>query len=171
MGPRGDQRLVAYVVARDEAPPAELLKEYLSRQLPQYMVPGAFVFLPALPLTASGKVNRRALPAPERTSADEKSYLAPRTPTEKIVAAIWAEVLGVERVGVHDDFFELGGHSLLATQVVSRVRQALEAELPVRELFGASTVEALSAVIETLVRFRKSGDDVSARQESEEFII
>jgi amino acid adenylation domain-containing protein len=167
----GDQRLVAYVVAARADLSATELKQHLSQQLPQYMVPGAFVFLQALPLTSSGKVDRKALRAPGRSGPDESAYVAPRTDTEKVLAGIWAGLLGVERVGVHDDFFALGGHSLLATQVVSRVRQALGVELPVRELFGASTVETLAAVLETLARVGKSGDDASDRHDSEEFVV
>jgi amino acid adenylation domain-containing protein len=166
-----EQRLVAYVVAKGEAAPAAALQQHLSRQLPHYMVPGDFVFLAALPLTASGKVDRRALPAPERSGPDAASYLAPRTPTEETVAAIWAEVLGLERVGVTDNFFELGGHSLLAMRVVSRVRQALEVELPIRELFGISTVESISAVLETLMRLAKPDKVASDQRDSEEFTI
>lgn len=94
------------------------------------------MFLEALPLTSSGKVDRKALPAPERSVLDEATYVAPRTPTEEILAGIWAEVLGVGRVGMEDNFFDLGGHSLLAMPVVSRVRQALSVELPLRELFA-----------------------------------
>jgi acyl carrier protein len=135
------------------------------------MVPGAFVFLQALPLTSSGKVDRRALPAPERLGAEAATYVAPRTPTEEILAGIWAEVLKLERVGVEDNFFELGGHSLLAMRTVSRVREALDVELPLRELFAAPTVQSLSAVLETLTRVRKSGEHIGTQQNSEEFII
>jgi acyl carrier protein len=135
------------------------------------MVPGAFVFLGALPLTASGKVNRKALPAPERSGSDEVSYVAPRTPTEEIVARIWADVLGVERVGIFDDFFQIGGHSLVAMQVVSRVRQALDIELPVRELFAASTVESIAVILETLLRLHKPDTDAMDQKDSEEFVV
>jgi amino acid adenylation domain-containing protein len=166
----GEQRLVAYVVAKGEASP-EKLRQHLSRQLPQYMVPGAFVFLGALPLTASGKVNRQALPEPERSGADQASYVAPRTPTEEIVAGIWAEVLRLERVGIRDEFFQIGGHSLLAMRVVSRVRQSLGAELPVHELFRASTVESISAILDTLTRLGKPDADATDARDSEEFTI
>ncbi|NNF93561.1 MAG: amino acid adenylation domain-containing protein, partial [Altererythrobacter sp.] len=125
----GDKRVVAYVVAEGEqAGLVEELRTQLKRELPDYMLPSAFVLLDALPLTPNGKVDRAALPAPEAADHLTAEYVAPRTPTEEILAGIWAEVLGVERVGVHDDFFELGGHSLLATQVISRVRQALGVE-------------------------------------------
>ncbi|HEX9936868.1 MAG TPA: amino acid adenylation domain-containing protein, partial [Longimicrobium sp.] len=127
----GDRRLVAYVVG-DAA--AEALRDHLRRSLPEYMVPSAFVALDALPLTPNGKLDRKALPAPELASAEER-YEAPADETEQALAAIWAEVLRVDRVGRHDNFFELGGHSLSAAQMVSRVRQELEVKVAVGELF------------------------------------
>ncbi|HEX7243495.1 MAG TPA: condensation domain-containing protein, partial [Longimicrobiaceae bacterium] len=124
------------------------LRAHLSARLPEHMVPGAFVVLDRLPLSANGKVDRRALPAPEREAA--AVYVAPRTATEEVLSGIWAEVLGTARVGVEDGFFDLGGHSLLATQVVSRARQAFGAEVPLRALFEAPTVAALAERIEIL---------------------
>jgi amino acid adenylation domain-containing protein len=165
----GNQRLVAYVVARGADLPAAELKQHLARQLPEYMVPGAFVFLESLPLTSSGKVDRKALPVPEGPVG--AAYVAPRTPTEETLARIWAELLGMERVGVEDDFFELGGHSLMAMRLVSRVRQALDVELPVREVFVASTIRALSGVLETLMRLRNSNIEASDQHDGEELII
>ncbi|HVR95695.1 MAG TPA: non-ribosomal peptide synthase/polyketide synthase, partial [Thermoanaerobaculia bacterium] len=134
-----DRRLVAYVVGDSMA---DALRQGLCEQLPESMVPAAFVLLPALPLTSSGKVDRKALPAPEWRN--EESYAAPRTQVEEILADLWAELLGLDRVGVHDHFFALGGHSLLATQVVSRVRQVLGVEVPLRSLFEAPTVAGLA---------------------------
>jgi amino acid adenylation domain-containing protein len=147
----GDPRLVAYLVA--ENPSAELadqLRAQLRAGLPEYMVPSAFVTLEALPLTANGKIDRKALPAPECSAMLQIDYVAPRTPTEEILVGIWAEVLGLDRVGIEQNFFELGGHSLLAMQVVSRVRQALSVELPLRELFAAPTISGLAARTERL---------------------
>ncbi|HST62540.1 MAG TPA: AMP-binding protein, partial [Longimicrobium sp.] len=141
----GDRRVVAYVVG-DAA--ADGLRAHLRRLLPEYMVPAAFVTLEALPLTANGKLDRRALPAPE-FRADEDTYVAPATPTEQAIAAIWADILGLEQVGATDNFFELGGHSLLATQVVARIRTTLEVSLPVRALFETHTVRELAERVDT----------------------
>src|SRR5207253_7556754 len=130
----------------------------LKEKLPEYMIPGQFVGLAELPLTASGKVDRRGLPAPELTrTAVEGEYVAPQTAEEEIMAGIWAQVLKVEEVGVEDNFFALGGHSLLATQVMSRVRQALEVELGVRSLFEAPTVRELALAVTQARRERQQG--------------
>jgi amino acid adenylation domain-containing protein len=147
----GERRLVAYVVPGDAAPDAAGLRAHLRERLPEYMVPGAFVMLEALPLTPSGKLDRRALPAPEHATAEERR-VAPRTPVEELLAGIWAEILRLETVGVTDSFFELGGHSLMAIRVVSRVRESLGVELPLRVLFEAPTVAELSARVEALRR-------------------
>jgi amino acid adenylation domain-containing protein len=155
----GPRSLAAYVVADGgEAPSAAELRAHLKGHLPDYMVPSFFVAMDALPLNANGKVDRRALPAPEAQGAEE-GYVAPRTPAEEALAAIWAEVLEVERVGVHDDFFDLGGHSLLATRVVTRVRQALRVELPVRALFESATVELLAREVERLTALPAAAAD------------
>ncbi|MDQ3257774.1 MAG: non-ribosomal peptide synthetase, partial [Acidobacteriota bacterium] len=153
----GDRRLVAYVVAHaDESVTggqlsndlsvqlSSELRRHMKEQVPEYMVPSSFVMLDELPLTPSGKVDRRALPAPDEGRREiEEQYVAPRSVAEEVVAGIWAEVLKVEQVGVHDNFFELGGHSLLATQVISRVRKSLQVELPLRTLFEEPTVAGL----------------------------
>ncbi len=146
----GDKRLVAYLVGTELEASANDLRQFLKERLPEYMVPAAFVFLDALPLTPNGKVDRRALPAPDLAQQLEKSFVAPRTPIEQTLAGIWAEVLGVEQVGIYDSFFELGGHSLLATQLVSRVRAAFQVELPLRKLFEATTVATLAECIQAL---------------------
>ncbi|HST58882.1 MAG TPA: amino acid adenylation domain-containing protein, partial [Longimicrobium sp.] len=150
---RGGQ-LVGYVVAREGgAPSGAELRALLRERLPEVMVPGGMVFLDALPLNASGKLDRRALPAPELHRGEE-AYVAPGTPGEEVLAGIWAEVLGAERVGAADDFFALGGHSLLAVRMVSRVREAFGVELPVRALFEHPTVAALAR---TLQQMRDAG--------------
>ncbi|MEW5929248.1 MAG: amino acid adenylation domain-containing protein [Gemmatimonadota bacterium] len=141
-----DGQLVAYVVPQAGAEPSAAgLRAGARERLPEHMVPAAFMVLDRLPLTPNGKLDRRALPAPRWESAE---YVAPRTPTESALAAIWAEVLGVARVGVSDGFFDLGGHSLLATRVISRVREELDVEVPLRALFEAPTVEALAGRVE-----------------------
>ena len=124
------------------------LRSFLQERLPDYMTPSAFVMLDALPLGVNGKVNRRQLPAPDAPRPElEEGFVAPRTPVEAQVAAIWAEVLGVRRVGVHENFFDLGGHSLVATQVVTRLCDAFEIELPLRCLFESPTVAGLSVAV------------------------
>jgi acyl-coenzyme A synthetase/AMP-(fatty) acid ligase/acyl carrier protein len=146
----GDLRLVAYVVPMrsDEAPSVvREIQDLLKTQLPHYMLPGAFVPLAGLPLTANGKIDRAALPAPDPNAAAHTLYVAPRGAVERVLAAIWAEVLHVERVGVHDNFFELGGHSLLATRVVSRVRKAFGVGLPLRSLMEMATVAQFAELL------------------------
>ena len=141
----GERGIVAYLVAAEGADlSARDLRAALAVRLPEHMIPAAFVLLPALPLTPNGKIDRKALPAPNLAGARRGSGQAPRTPTEELLAGIWADVLGVERVGVADDFFELGGHSLLATRLTSRIRTLLGIELPLRALFQAPTVEGLA---------------------------
>ncbi|MGB8507779.1 MAG: condensation domain-containing protein, partial [Pyrinomonadaceae bacterium] len=126
------------------------LRDHLKELLPEYMIPAAFMLLDELPLNSNGKINRKALPAPDSSRPElSDEFIAARSPIEEMLAQIWAEVLRLERVGVHDNFFELGGHSLLATQVVSRVREVLCVEMPLRTLFESPTVAALAACVET----------------------
>jgi len=145
----GEPRLVAYVVSPAGAEPsAAELRRFLEERFPDHMVPSAFQRLEAFPHTATGKVDRRSLPAPDPARRDVEGPLAaPRTPLEKALAAIWADVLHLERVGIYDNFFELGGHSLLATQVVARARQSLSVELPLHLLFERPTVAELAVAI------------------------
>jgi acyl carrier protein len=126
------------------------LQAFLHQQLPEYMVPAAVVTLDALPVNANGKLDRKALPAPEQRQFDQKPFVAPQTLTEKTLAGIWQDVLGLEQVSIHDNFLELGGHSLLATQVVSRSRSLFQVDLSLRHLFESPTVGALATVIEQL---------------------
>jgi hypothetical protein len=138
----GQKQLVGYVVAAEgRRVDAAQLKAELRRSLPEYMVPAAIVVLEALPRTPSGKVDRKALPAPEFTLAPSR---AARTPAEEILCGLFAEVLGLERVGVEDNFFHLGGHSLLATRLANRIRASLKTEVELRALFEAPTVARLA---------------------------
>jgi len=165
--PPGDRRLVAYVVpttderrtTNDESASFVLrpssfvtdLRAFLKERLPDYMLPAAFVVLDALPLTINRKVDHRALPAPDGAQRVlEQLYVAPQTPLEQELAAIWAELLRVEQVGRHDNFFALGGHSLLATQMISLVRQRVGLELPLRSLFAAPTIAELAEQLDGL---------------------
>src|SRR5262249_22155381 len=132
---------------------------FLQERLPEYMVPSAFVVLERLPLTANGKLERRGLPAPEsRPAEQEQSYVAPRSRDEQVLADIWADVLGVEKVGVNDSFFALGGHSLLATKLISRMRAAFQADIPLRLLFDVPTVAGMVQAIDNV---RRTGIDVA----------
>jgi amino acid adenylation domain-containing protein len=145
----GDQRLVAYIVPQPEATPnISALRRFLDRKLPQYMIPSAFVLLDTLPLTANGKVERRALPAPELSRQElEASFVAPRNQVEHQLAQIWQEVLGVQPIGVRDNFFELGGHSLLAVRLFWQIEQTFGAKLPLAILFQSGTIEALAQIL------------------------
>ena len=150
-GENEDRRLVAYVVTdgQREEFNVQQLREYVKRQLPEYMLPAAFVMLDQLPLSPNGKVDLLALPVPDQLSPLMETAFAPaRTPVEEMLSGIWAEILRVERVGVHDNFFELGGHSLLATRVISRVRKAFRIELPLRVVFETPTVAEMAEQIE-----------------------
>jgi amino acid adenylation domain-containing protein len=144
----GDRRLVAYYLA-DEPVAVETLKAHLGERLPEYMVPAAYVWMEAYPQTPNGKVDRKALPAPEGDAFAARGYEAPAGRVEEAVAAIWAELLGAERVGRRDHFFDLGGHSLLAVRVVSRVRQALGVEAEVRDIFERPVLADFARGLET----------------------
>lgn len=141
-----DKQLVAYVVASPEQIPSQVeLRRFLQGQVPEYMVPGFFVFLDTLPLNPNGKIDRRALPAPDTfTLRLSTNFIPPQNSTEEVLATIWAKVLRLKQVGIHDNFFELGGHSLLATQVMSRVRQAFGIEIPLQLLFENPTIATLA---------------------------
>ena len=143
------KRLVAYVArSTDQSLTINAVRTFLKMKLPDYMIPAVFVFLDAFPLTPNGKIDRRALPPPDQRRPElETSFTAPRTAMEERLVQIWREVLQLDKVGIHDNFFDLGGHSLRATQVVSRIRQLLQLEVPLRTLFEAPTIEELAAVI------------------------
>src|SRR6266850_1364719 len=149
----GEKRLVAYVTAvEEEAPNAEALREHLKGALPEYMVPSAFVVLEAMPLTANGKVDRKALPAVDFTAQQTRRYEAPQGEIEEILATIWQELLHVERVGRHDNFFELGGDSILSIQIVGRARESFRVEISLRNPFEAPTIASLREKVETALR-------------------
>ena len=149
----GEKRLVAYWVAAENAeeiPAPKDLQDFLKSKLPEYMVPSVFVQLETFPLTPNGKVNRKALPIPEIERVDpEKAYLAPRNTIEELLAGLWAQVLGVEQVGIQDNFFDLGGHSLTGVKLQSRIKDAFQVDLPLGELFEAPTIAALAELIES----------------------
>jgi acyl carrier protein len=145
----GENRLIAYVVSEGATlPGTDELRSFLLERLPDNMVPSSFVMLDAMPLTPNGKVNRGALLAMERTRPElQMAFVAPRNAVETVLSGIWAEMLGLEQVGVQDDFFELGGHSMLASQLVSRLRETFEIEFPLRTFFRAPSVAGMAAAI------------------------
>ena len=145
----GHTKLVAYIVSHlIPRPSVHALRTFLKRKLPHYMIPSTFVFLDALPVMSTGKINRRALPDPGNQRPDLGfPVVSPQTRVEKKLASIWEEVLSLTQVGIHDDFFDLGGHSLSASRVVSRVIQAFQLELPVKALFDSPTIAEMAAVI------------------------
>src|SRR5438552_11153789 len=144
-----DKRLVAYIVPAERAAPSlSAIRDHLKERLPDYMLPAAVVFLAALPLTPNGKVDRRALPAPDATRPELASaYLAPRTPVEEVLAGIWADVLNLERVGVHDNFFELGGDSLSANRALMRIAREFGQDISLRDMLDSATPAALALLV------------------------
>jgi len=159
----GDRRLVAYLVPRAESRPTlSELRHFLAARLPDFMVPGTFVMLESLPLTANGKVDRARLPAPDGANTlRDRAFMDPRTETERVLAAMLGPLLGQEQVDVEENFFTVGGHSLLGTQLISRVRETFRVELPLRVVFEAPTVAQLSAEIERLLlaKLERMSDD------------
>ncbi|MCM0593872.1 MAG: amino acid adenylation domain-containing protein [Gloeotrichia echinulata DEX184] len=145
----GDKRLVAYLVKSDEFLTNKQIRDFLKQQLPEYMLPSVFVTLDTIPLTPNGKIDKKALPIPDGVSR-EVEYIAPRTPSEEIIANIFATVLNQQNIGINDNFFSLGGHSLLATQLISRLRLAFNVEIPLRAVFESPTVTQLDIAIAQL---------------------
>jgi len=144
----GDRRLVAYIVPFAGAKvDHKELRAFVQRKLPEYMIPSLLIELPELPLTPSGKIDRRALPEPEYAEQLNQNYLAPRTEVEELLSGVWADVLRVPRVGINDDFFELGGHSLLAVRLFARIEKLCGKHLPLATLFQAPTVSQLAQVL------------------------
>jgi surfactin family lipopeptide synthetase A len=166
----GDKRLVAYVVLNpnSQATSGEL-RQFLTNQLPAYLVPNTFVILESLPLTPSGKCDRRSLPVPEPQELSDH-YIAPKSPTEEILAQIWAQVLKVERVGREDNFFELGGHSLLATQVLSRINSAFGLDLSVQIMFESPTIAGIAGYIQAVDWVAQDQADSSLNNENTEVV-
>ncbi|MDY7229485.1 non-ribosomal peptide synthetase/type I polyketide synthase [Hyalangium rubrum] len=165
-----DKRLVAYVVPSTPGgvSPTEL-RQFLLEKLPDYMIPAFFVLLKAMPLTASGKLDRQSLPAPEpEASASLRPFVAPSTPTEQTLADVWTKALRLQRVSIHDDFFELGGDSLLATQVASRIRDAFRVDLALERLFKATTIAGLAEHVDTLLWAAKTSTVEPAADASRE---
>ncbi|HET9913457.1 MAG TPA: amino acid adenylation domain-containing protein [Anaerolineales bacterium] len=158
----GDKRLAAYIVADPaQRPDFSELRSFLGTRLPDYMIPASFTRIDSIPLTPNGKVNRKGLPAPDMDTHRKDSFVAPETEVEKTIAQIWADVLRLQQVGIHDNFFELGGHSILATQVASRLRKAFQIDLPLRDLFMASTVAQTAELIDTVLWATRSHSNSS----------
>jgi acyl carrier protein len=158
----GDKRLIAYVALKaGSSSSTGELRRFLTAKLPAYMVPSTFVMLESLPLSANGKIDRCALPAPDHARPElEETFVAPCTHVEKALAGIWTDLLNLEEVGVHDNFFRLGGHSLLATQIISRVCRTFGINISLRVFFETPTISALSAFIDALhwqIKNRESG--------------
>jgi amino acid adenylation domain-containing protein len=153
----GDKQIIAYVVPEEaEKPDIAGLREGLKRVLPHYMLPQAFVALESMPMTRNGKIDRRALPAPDQSAAKSQEFVKPRTAMEQALAAIWTEVLGVEQISATNNFFHLGGNSLKTTQVVARIASRFNLELPLRAVFEAPTVEELSRLVGQAIAVRHS---------------
>ena len=150
----GSEQLVSYIVSQLESVDTSSLRDQLASALPDYMVPAAIMQIDALPLTPNGKLDRKALPAPDWSDLD--AYVAPRTQTEHLLADIWSEVLGIDKVGVNSDFFALGGHSLLATRLVTRIRASFNCRLSLKQVFEAPRIAALAKLLDT------STEDTSA---------
>jgi acyl-coenzyme A synthetase/AMP-(fatty) acid ligase/acyl carrier protein len=142
----GDKRLVTYLVARHEPTPTSSdLRSFLKEKLPDYMIPSAFVFPDAFPITPHGKVDRRALPAPEQSRSElEAVYVAPQSEVERIIAEVWQQVLRIEQVGMHDNFFDLGGHSLLLIQIHNKFQELFKKEIPITDIFRYPTIKTLA---------------------------
>ena len=162
----GDVRLVAYVTRTGEtAPPTSELRDFLSETLPDHMLPGAFVFLNELPLLPNGKLDRAALPIPDAGRPRLRTeFVAPRSPLEEVMAAIWASVLDAEMVGVHDSFFELGGHSLLVMRLIAQIRDVLHVQLPLATVFDAPTVAGVTKAIAADPEKRERAEEATRLQ-------
>ncbi|HEX5081181.1 MAG TPA: amino acid adenylation domain-containing protein [Blastocatellia bacterium] len=168
----GEKRLVAYIVPSQSAPPSvQELQQQVREHLPAYMLPAAFIMLDAFPLSPNGKVDRKALPAPDpETLGATDTYVEPSTPLEEMIVDVWEEVLGRKRIGVFDNFFEVGGHSLLATQIIARLRKNLDMEIPLGSIFMAPTIAEMAVMIEEMMlrEIGDTGDDGSPSSDIQE---
>lgn len=164
----GNKYLAAYVVPSSDQEPVELkniLREHLQKMLPDYMIPSTLLVMDAFPMTPTGKIDRRSLPAPDPSLVQaENAYVAPRNDLEKLIAGVWEQVLNISRVGAFDNFFTLGGHSLLATQVISRLRNVFNKDIPIRYLFETAHVAELALRIELLLKEEQGLIDASTYQ-------
>jgi acyl carrier protein len=149
-GGSGQKRLVGYVkLKRDTEATIIELRSHLRQSLPEYMVPSTFVVLQEMPLTPNGKIDRKSLPSPDDARPElEQHYVPPTTDTQKAIAQIWSEILGIDEIGIHDNFFDLGGHSLTATRVVARIRTAFAIDLSLAEFFASATIKDVSEIVE-----------------------
>ena len=163
----GSKQLVGYVVSNNEFN-KEAILSHLSNKLPGYMIPSLWVEMESLPLTPNGKIDKKALPDTDASQGLSDRYEAPRNETEKKLVAIWQELLGVERVGIHDNFFELGGHSLLAMRVISAISKELEIELAIKDLFKFTNISDLSKYLEIQLNIYTEEKDST---EYEQFFI
>jgi acyl carrier protein len=169
----GERRLCAYVLIPSGSEPTSnatstaSLRQALGRRLPDYMVPSHIVTLERWPLTPNGKIDRRALPAPDALPREAR-YVAPRTGTERQLARIWADVLGIDHVGLHDNFFELGGHSLLAVQILARTTEACQVALNIEVVFQFQTVELFAHYVDTVLALRSDLPDAGTQEEDED---
>ena len=164
----GDKKLVAYIVPKDiRSYTSGEVRDFLKQRLPDYMIPAAFVSIDTLPMTPSGKVNLRALPPPE-TSGLEKAYVPPRSPLEVELTEIWADILNLQKIGIHDNFFEIGGHSLLATQVMARITSAFQQDVPLQHIFEHPTIAQLAEYIETIRWLARASSETSGEIEADE---
>ena len=147
----GNKHLVAYIIPVEQAVEISELRRFLQQKLPEYMIPSAFVMLETISLTPNGKIDRRALPIPDSSNFSlETNFVAPRTPTEKVLADIWSNLLGVEQIGINDNFFELGGHSLLAIQVIFQIQEKIHLEIPWKKIFELPNIKDICAYINSL---------------------
>ncbi|MEG4490496.1 amino acid adenylation domain-containing protein [Microcoleus sp. D3_18_C4] len=172
----GNQRLVAYIVSHSklsvqDSQLIESLRSFLKEKLPEYMIPSAFVLLKALPLTPNGKIDRQALPAPSIAANFTDTFVGPRTAGEEILAGIWSQLLNLKQVGIHDNFFDLGGHSLLITQLLAKVREIFQVELPLRVLFESPTVAGLAEKIEIQQGGNTAGDRTASFDINAEVVL